>query len=409
MTGSSKRGRVGRWLAEHSRGCAAGVLTVAVAGGGVAVWSQATDRPAVATAEVAENSRRIVHTDVVDFYRQVCRAVAPVVDGPDRVSRVVEDTIGEPVDSAWTRRAGVVAEIAGTTRAAVDGLRGIDAPSGVPSPETPRGVDFAPGVGVAADRVADAAGTLDAAAGPGPGDADQARLSETTGRWQNQVGHVAGEASAALSDLFGADPVPNSPTMDRIRASAECASLLDDHGVADGTVSDPAVELWGLVDAAVDGPGSVTEALDGFSDLDGQGQQDVGQAGAAVADRFERVADAARRNAGAVGRWDASRPGTPDGYGRAASRWAEDLSGMAEKAEWCAGQWWQVSVSGDVDAWNGLVDGLSGQVSDLGDELSRARVRFGRDARVPNAATAEAIDAARGSDGDGAGAGGGGG
>lgn len=407
MTGLSKRGRVGRWLAEHSRGCAAGVLTVAVAGGGVAVWSQAADRPAVATAEVAENSRRIVHTDVVDFYRKVCRAVAPVVDGPDRVSRVVEDTIGEPVDSAWTRRAGVVAEIAGTTRAAVDGLRGIDAPAGVPSPETPRGVDFAPGVGVAADRVADAAGTLDAAAGPGPGDADQARLSETTGRWQNQVGHVAGEASAALADLFGADPVPNSPTMDRIRASAECASLLDDHGVADGTVSDSAVELWGLVDAAVDGPGSVTEALDGFSDLDGQGQQDVGQAGAAVADRFERVADAARRHAGAVARWDRSRPGTPVGYPAAADRWTADLSGVAGRAEEAGRSWRQVGASGDVAGWNGLVDRLSGQVSDLGDELSRARVRFGRDASVPNQATAEAIDAARGSDGDGAGAGGG--
>ena len=94
------------------------------------------------------------------------------------------------------------------------------------------------------------------------------------------------------------------------------------------------------------------------------------------------------------------------GYPAAADRWTADLSGVAGRAEEAGRSWRQVGASGDVSGWNGLVDGLSGQVSDLGDELSRARVRFGRDASVPNQATAEAIDAARDNGSDG-GAGGG--
>ncbi|WP_260431607.1 hypothetical protein [Corynebacterium bovis] len=389
------------WLVEHYRTLVAAGVAVAVGAGATGVWASAQDAPPVATAELADNTAKTTYQDAVGFYQQVCTALEPVGQVPDRLSYAVEDTIGLDPDEAFTARREVLAGAVDATGAAADRLRGVSAPSRVGSVRDVRGVDYAPARDAAAEAVDQAARRLgddmpvaevvDAAV-----DGDRSRvLREVTGELTRLAGELAGEAHRVLGGVFDAAPVPNGQTMDVIRGLPACAGLMDTSGVDPDTVSTPAVELWGVFDQAMDGPGSLAEALEGFGDLADQQFTEATSAAGAVADRFDFVAGAARRFAGDVRRWDGHRPNTPDGYAEAADRLAGDLERVADRAGDQAAGYRSIAVGGDADRFGEVSSGLADEVTGLSEDVQRASVRFQRMAPVPNQATSEAIDQAR--------------
>ncbi|RRO98688.1 hypothetical protein [Corynebacterium bovis] len=355
----------------------------------------------MATAEVAENTAKTTYRDVVGFYEQVCTAVEPVVQVPDGLSRVVEDTIGTVPGEAFSARRDVLAGAVEETRAAAGRLRGVHAPVRVGSVRDARGVDYAPARDAAAEAVDQAARRLgddmpaaqvvDAAV-----DGDRSRvLSEVTGELTRLAGELSGEANRVLGGVFDAAPVPNQVTMDVIRSLPACAALMGTGGVDPEVVSIPAVQLWEIFDQATDGPGSIAEALEGFGDLADQQFTEAGGAAGAVADRFDSVAAAARRFAGDVRRWDGHRANTPDGYVEAANQLAGEVDRLGQSAAGQAAVYRDIATGGDVARFDDVSRGLSGQVTDLADEVQRISVRFTRNAPVPNQATSEAIDQVR--------------
>ncbi|MEL4183514.1 hypothetical protein MTQ17_09760 [Corynebacterium bovis] len=377
------------------------VVAAAVAVGGVGVWASAQDRPPVATAEVADRTAKTTYRDVVGFYDQVCSALESLSQVPDRLSRVVEDTIGEDPELAFTARREVLVDSAAAVRVAADRLRGVLAPSRVGSVRDARGVDYAPARDTAAEAVDQAAGRLGdempAAEVVGAAvDGDRSRvLGEVTGELTRLAGERADEAHRVLGGVFDAAPVPNGQTMDVIRGLPGCAGLMDARGVDPEVESTPAVELWGVFDQATRGAGSVAEALEGFSDLADQQFGDRVAAARAVADRFDSVADTARRFSGLAGWWDCRRPNTPAGYREAAERLSRDLEQVAGRAVDQAQTYRSMAVSGDASRFGEVSAGLSDEVTGLAEQVQRINVRFYRNAPVPNHATAEAIDQAR--------------
>ncbi len=379
--------------------CAA--VAAAVAVGGVGVWASAQDTPPVATAEVAENTAKTTYQDAVGFYEQVCTVLEPVGEVPDRVSRVVEDTIGTVPGEAFTARRDVLAGAVEETRAAADRLRAVDAPVRVGSVRDARGVDYAPARDAAAEVVDRAAGRLgdDMPAAEVVGaavDGDRFRvLGEVTGELTRLAGELAGEAHRVLGGVFDAAPVPNQVTMDAIRGLPVCAALMDTGGVDPEVVSTPAVELWGVFDQVTDGPGSVAEALEGFSDLTDQQFTEAGGAAGGVADRFDAVAQAAGRAGQQTRAWGSGRSNTPGGYAEAADRLAGDVEKVAGRAADQAAVYRSIAAGGDVDRFGEVSAGLADEVTGLSEDVQRASVRFRRNAPVPNQATSEAIDQAR--------------
>ncbi|RRO97052.1 hypothetical protein CXF29_00170 [Corynebacterium bovis] len=365
----------------------------------------------MATAEVADHTAKTVYRDAVEFYGQVCGAVEPLTGVPDRVSRVVEDTIGDPPVEAFASRRGELESAIDTARTAADRLRGIPAPSRVASVRDVRGVDYAPARDTAAGAVDQVVGHLGdempAAEVVGAAvDSDKPRvLGEVTGELTRLAGELAGEAHRVVGGVFDAAPVPNQVTMDAIRNLPACAGLMDTGGVDPETVSTPAVELWGVFDQATGGPGSVAEALSGFGDLADQQFTDAGGAAGAVADRFDAVAAAAGRAVQQTRAWEADRANTPDGYAEAAARFAGDVETIAGRAADKAAVYRSLAAGGDADRFGEVSSGLADEVTGLSEDVQRASVRFTRNAPVPNQPTSEAIDHARNSRGDGGGPG----
>lgn len=390
---------------------AGAAVAAAVVAGGVGVWASAQDAPPVATAEVAEHTAKTTYQDAVGFYDQVCTALTPVGQVPDRLSRVVEDTIGDTPVEAFTARREVLAGAVDATRDAASRLRGVHAPSRVGSVHDARGVDYVPARDAAAEGVDQAARSL--------GDkvpavdvvssaesADRSRvLGEVTEQMTGMAGELAGEAHRVLGGVFDAAAVPNGQTMDAIRALPACAGLMDTGGVDPETVSTPAVELWGVFDQATGGPSSVAEALSGFGDLADQQFADAAGAAGAVADRFDAVAAAAGRAVQQIRAWQADRANTPDGYAEAADRFAGDVETIAGRAADTAAVYRSLAAGGDADRFGEVSSGLSDEVTGLSEDVQRASVRFTRTAPVPNQPTSEAIDHARNTRGEGHGPG----
>ncbi|RRQ12015.1 hypothetical protein CXF47_10655 [Corynebacterium bovis] len=365
----------------------------------------------MATAEVADHTAKTVYRDAVEFYQQVCGAVEPLTGVPDRVSQVVENTIGDPPVAAFTARREVLAGAVDAARAAADRLRVVDAPSRVGSVVEARGVDYRPARDGAVRDVETAAQHLDdglpavqvvgAAA-----DGDRSRvLGETTGELTRLAGSLAGDANRVLGGVFDAAAVPNGQTMDAIRALPACAGVMDTRGVDPKVVSTPAVELWGVFDQATGGPGSVAEALSGFGDLADQQFTDAGGAAGAVADRFDAVAAAAGRAAQQTRAWQADCANTPDGYAEAADRFAGDVETIAGRAADKAAVYRSIAAGGDATRFGEVSAGLADEVTGLSEDVQRASVRFTRNAPVPNQPTSEAIDHARNTRGEGHGPG----
>lgn len=379
--------------------CAA--VAAAVAIGGAGVWVSAQYAPPVATAEVAENTAKTTYRDVVGFYQQVCTALEPVSEVPDRLSRVVEDTIGDTPDAAFTARRDVLVGAVQETRDAAGRLRGVHAPVRVGSVRDARGVDYRPARDGAVRHVDTTAQHLDdglPAAGvvAGAGDGDTSRvLGEATGELTRLAGELAGEVNRVVGGVFDAAPVPNQVTMDAIRGLPACAGLMDAGGVDPEVVSIPAVQLWEVFDQATRGAGSVAEALGGFSDLADRQFTEAGAAATAVADQFDAVAQAAGRAVQQTRAWESDRANTPDGYAEAADQLAGDLEQVAARAGDQATTYRSIAAGGDADRFGEVSSGLADEVTGLADEVQRASARFQRMAPVPNHATAEAIDHAR--------------
>ncbi|MEL4212018.1 hypothetical protein [Corynebacterium bovis] len=355
----------------------------------------------MATAEVADNTAKITYPDVVGFYDQVCEALTPVGQVPDRLSHVVEDTIGEDPELAFSARRDELVDSAAAARGAADQLRGIPAPSRVGSVRDVRGVDYVPAreqvardVDTAAQGLGDKLPAGDVVSSAGSEDRSRV-LGEVTGELNRLAGDLAGEAHRVLGGVFDAAPVPNQVTMDAIRNVPSCAGLMDTRGVDPEAVSAPAVELWGVFDQATGGPGSVAESLSGFGDLADQQFGEVGSAAGAVADRFDAVAQAAGRAVQQTRAWDGDRANTPDGYVEAADQFAGDVEKVAGRAADQAAVYRSIAAGGDASRFGEVSSGLSDEVTGLADEVQRASVRFQRMAPVPNHATAEAIDHAR--------------
>ncbi|MEL4211895.1 hypothetical protein [Corynebacterium bovis] len=365
----------------------------------------------MATAEVADTTAKITYPDVVGFYDQVCAALEPVGQVPDRLSRVVEDTIGEDPERAFATRRDELVDSAAAARGAADQVRGIPAPSRVGSVRDVRGVNYAPAreraardVDTAAQGLGDKLPAVDVVSSAGSEDRSRV-FGEVTGQMTGMAGELAGEAHRVLGGVFDAAPVPNQVTMDAIRNLPSCAGLMDTRGVDPEAESAPAVELWGVFDQATGGPGSVAEALSGFGDLADQQFTDAAGAAGAVADRFDAVAAAAGRAVQQTRAWQADRANTPDGYAEAADRFAGDVETIAGRAADQAAVYRSLAAGGDADRFGEVSSGLADEVTGLSEDVQRASVRFTRNAPVPNQPTSEAIDHARNTRGEGHGPG----